>query len=160
MNVVLVNPPKSHYDVEELAPPLGLLRLARAAHELDARVHVEDYNLLWHLDAQLRSSFYDAATERLVGLEGDIYGFTSMAVDSHVALELARRVKQQRPESFIVLGGTHFSSIAETLPSAFPWVDMVVRGEGEGVFAALLRERTGRPRLPVPSSSVAGRLDQ
>jgi hypothetical protein len=155
MNVVLVNPPKSHYDVEELAPPLGLLRLARVAHELDARVHVEDYNLLWHLDAQLRSSFYDAATERLVGLEGDIYGFTSMAVDSHVALELARRVKQQRPESFIVLGGTHFSSIAETLPSAFPWVDMVVRGEGEGVFAALLRERTGRPRLPVPSSSIA-----
>jgi hypothetical protein len=155
MKVVLVNPPKSHYDVEELAPPLGLLRLARVAHELDATVHVEDYNLLWHLDAQLRSSFYEAATERLLGLEGDILGFTSMAVDSHVALELARRVKQQRPDSFIVLGGTHFSSIAESVRSAFPWVDMIVRGEGETSFKELLRDRAGRPRLAVPVPSAA-----
>src|ERR1017187_1739283 len=128
MRVVLVNPPKSHYDVEELAPPLGLLRLARVAHELGAAVTVEDYNLLWHLDARLRSSFYEAATERLLSLEGDVYGFTSMAVDSHVALELARRVKQHRPESSMMVGGTHFSSIAGELQGAFPWVDLVITG--------------------------------
>jgi hypothetical protein len=158
MRVVLVNPPKSHYDVEELAPPLGLLRLARVAYELGATVHVEDYNLLWHLDAQLRSSFYEAATERLLGLEGDIYGFTSMAVDSHVALELARRVKCQRPDSFMVFGGTHFSSISETLQSAFPWVDMIVRGEGEVAFEELLRNRSGCSPLAAPASSVASPL--
>ena len=93
MRVVLVNPPKSQADREEIAPPLGLLRLARVAQELGATVYVEDYNLLWHLDARLRSAFYEKATERLLAFEADVYGFTSMAVDSHVALELARRLK-------------------------------------------------------------------
>lgn len=144
MKVVLVNPPKSRYDVEELAPPLGLLRLARVAHNLGATVHVEDYNLLWHLDPGLQSSFYDAAIERLLGLDAEIYGFTSMAVDSHVALELARRLKHARPEAFTIVGGAHFSSIAESIPGAFPWIDHVVRGEGELPFHDLLRERLGR----------------
>src|ERR1039458_2482278 len=96
MKVVLVNPPKSRYDVEELAPPLRLLRLAGVAHNLGSTVHVEDYNLLWRLDARLQSSFYETAADRLLSLDADIYGFTSMAVDSHVALELARLVKEGR----------------------------------------------------------------
>ena len=61
MKVVLVNPPKSRHDLEELAPPLGLLRLARVAHNLGAIAYVEDYNLLWHLDPHLQSSFYTTA---------------------------------------------------------------------------------------------------
>ena len=154
MNIVLINPPKSQYDVEELAPPLGLLRLARVAHDLGATVHIEDYNLLWHLDEQLRSSFYDTATERLLGLDADIYGFTSMAVDSHVALELARRVKTQRPEAFMVLGGTHFSSIADHIKGAFPWIDQVIRGEGEAAFEELVRDRSGQPRS-APATALA-----
>jgi len=153
MKVVLVNPPKSRYDVEELAPPLGLLRLAGVAHNLGATVHVEDYNLLWHLDARLQSSFYKTAADRLLSLDADIYGFTSMAVDSHVALELARLVKERKPESLIVLGGTHFSSIADSIQAAFPWVDRVVRGEGENVFEDLLCERMGR--APADAAAVA-----
>jgi hypothetical protein len=154
MHVVLVNPPKSHYDVEELAPPLGLLRLARVAQDLGVTVTIEDYNLLWHLDEQLRSSFYEVATERLLGLDGDIYGFTSMAVDSHVALELARRVKAQRPAAVVVLGGTHFSSSAAMIQRAFPWVDRIVLGEGEDAFAALLREHGGHSLLGTPQTEV------
>jgi hypothetical protein len=138
MRVVLVNPPKSQYDREEIAPPLGLLRLARVAQELGSTVYVEDYNLLWHLEARLRSAFYEEATERLLTLAADVYGFTSMAVDSHVALELARRIKARRPESLMVLGGVHFSSIASQVPATFPWIDHVVGGEGEAGFAAVL----------------------
>ena len=139
-----MNPPKSRFDVEELAPPLGLLRLARVAHEQGATVYVQDYNLLWHLDERLRSSFYETAAEQLVSLDGDVYGFTSMAVDSHVALELARRVKRERPAATMVFGGTHFSSIAGVVRESFPWVDVVICGEGELAFATLLGERDGR----------------
>jgi len=156
MKVVLVNPPKSRYDVEELAPPLGLLRLARVAHDLGATAHVEDYNLLWHLDPMLQSAFYDTATQRLLDLDAEIYGFTSMAVDSHVALELARRVKERRPDTFIVLGGTHFSSIADSVAAAFPWVDRVICGEGEIPFEEMLRHRMGR--VPLPGASAADPL--
>lgn len=148
MRVVLVNPPKSEHDQEEIAPPLGLLRLARVTQGLGATVYVEDYNLLWHLDERLRSAFYEEATERLLALDADVYGFTSMAVDSHVGLELARRVKQAKPEAIMIVGGPHFSSIAESIPDAFPWIDHVVRGEGELPFHDLLRERLGRPHAP------------
>lgn len=138
MKVVLVNPPRTHYDLEELAPPLGLLRLAHVAQELGAVVYIEDYNLLWHGDHLLRERFYETAVARLAGLDGDLYGFTSMAVDSHVALELARLLKRVRPEARIVLGGPHFSSIAEPVKARFPWVDHVICGEGEAGFADLI----------------------
>lgn len=146
MTVALVNPPRSASDLEEVAPPLGLLRLARVAHELGHAVYVEDYNLLWHLDAALQAGFYERATNRLLALEADVYGFTSMAVDSHVALELARRLKALRPHALMLMGGPHFSSIAADVMTWFPWVDRVVVGEGEGEFGEL---------LGAPSAAVA-----
>src|SRR5579864_2387636 len=112
MRVVLVNPPKTRFEREEIAPPLGLLRLAEAAaNKFGASVAIEDFNLLYHLEPALRRDFYDEAVRRLLALDADVYGFTSMGADSHVALELARRVKLANPFCKTVLGGPHFSSI-------------------------------------------------
>lgn len=143
MIIALVNPPKTVFDVEETAPPLGLLKLASIACQSGATACVEDYNLLWHIDEELRTSFYDKAVSRLLSLEADVYGFTSMAVDSHVALELGRRIKLERPDARIWVGGVHFSSIADQLTEHFPWVDRVFRGEGEAAFADALSSGFG-----------------
>ena len=62
-------------------------------------------------------------------------------------------MKERRPEALIVLGGTHFSSIADAVPAAFPWVDRVVRGEGEFEFEELLRHRWAT--LPWSGASTA-----
>ena len=43
-------PPRTNFDCEELAPRLGLIRLAQVALRCGAQVAIEDYNLLWHLD--------------------------------------------------------------------------------------------------------------
>jgi hypothetical protein len=158
MKVVLVNPPRSCDDLEEIAPPLGLLRLAAVADELGAIVYVEDYNLLWHLDPALRANFYEAAVQRLSALDADIYGFTSMAVDSHVAIELGRRLKAERSQSIVVVGGSHFSSIAATVRDAFPWIDHVVEGEGEQKFGELLQSHFGGGKPLMTMESVPAPL--
>lgn len=98
-----------------------------------------DFNLEWHQDGALRSSFYDSATDRLVAGNEDIYGFTSMAVDTHVAIELARRLRAIRPNCVIVCGGAHFASIADAVYDLYGWIDIVITGEGEHSFVELLR---------------------
>lgn len=124
----------------EVSPPLGLLELASVARAEDAEVSVVDFNLLYHLDPRLRDwDFYATATELLLREQADVYGFTSMAVDSHVALELARLVKQAEPSCVTVFGGSHFSSSACEFLGCYPWVDYIARGEGESAFASLVR---------------------
>lgn len=158
MKVTLVNPPRSLYDLSELGPPLGLMRLATVARAAGAEVAVVDFNLLYHVEERLQGkAFYDAALARLLDEESDVYGFTSMAVDSHVGIHLARLVKQALPATRVVLGGAHFSSIAEEVLAAYPWVDFVVRGEGEGAFGALIKDESelaGRVAPAILSSAA------
>ncbi|HUN86668.1 MAG TPA: radical SAM protein [Terracidiphilus sp.] len=142
MRVVLINPPRTNFDCEELAPPLGLIRLAQVALRCGWQATIEDFNLLWHLDPALRASFYDTALERLLDIDASIYGFTSMAVDSHIALELSRRLKRVRPACQVVLGGVHFSAIADRVAVLYPWVDVVLSGEAEQSFAEMLKPGT------------------
>src|SRR5437762_1013657 len=104
MKFTLVNPPRSLYDRSELSPPLGLMRLAGVAREADTEVSIVDLNLLYHIEQQLQGeSFYDVALTRLIEEESDVYGFTSMAVDSHVGIHLARLIKQAQPSARTVL---------------------------------------------------------
>jgi Radical SAM superfamily/B12 binding domain len=125
------------------------------AREAGAAVAIEDYNCLYHGRPDLQADFYQAATRRLLESDGDIYGFTSMAVDSHVALELARRVKAARPKSQTIFGGPHFSAISNELTQRYSWVDKVIVGEGEGPFGEYLRAQIGRSILPVLKTNGA-----
>lgn len=139
MKVVLVNPPRSSYDLSELSPPLGLLRLGTAARSTGADVSIIDFNLLWHTDNRFKgSSFYNSALELLRERDADVYGFTSMAVDSHVSLELGKLIKQEKADAVTVFGGTHFSSIAPQLLRLFPWIDFIIQSEGEHTFRRLI----------------------
>jgi hypothetical protein len=158
MKVTLVNPPRSLYDRSELGPPLGLMRLAGVARAAGAEVDVVDFNLLYHTEESLRGeTFYDVALAKLLEAESDVYGFTSMAVDSHVGIHLARLIKQALPAARTILGGAHFSSIAEEVLAAYPWVDFVVKGEGEGTFGDLIKggAESARQAAPAILSSAA-----
>jgi hypothetical protein len=141
MKVILVNPPRSSYDLNELSPPLGLLRLGTSARHIGADATIVDFNLLLHVDKRFQShSFYQSAIELLLVKDADVYGFTSMAVDSHVCLHLAEAIKKEKPSAVTVFGGAHFSSIAPRLLKDFPCVDFVIQGEGEETFKNLLEQ--------------------
>jgi radical SAM superfamily enzyme YgiQ (UPF0313 family) len=159
MKVVLTNPPRSLYDRDGIAPPLGLLKLSSVARKAGAEVRLVDFNLLCQTNPELQGErFYENAVERLLAEGGDLYGFTSMGVDSHVALHLARLLKRWKPSVTTVVGGPHFSSVANDILKNYPWIDFVVKGEGEAAFEKLVRDLHGsryeKPRAVLTEQST------
>ncbi|GAA1858820.1 KedN5 family methylcobalamin-dependent radical SAM C-methyltransferase [Asanoa iriomotensis] len=52
---------------------------------------------------------------------------------------IAETFKQLKPDGWVVFGGTHVANQGERIFRMFPEVDVVVNGEGEFVFADILR---------------------
>jgi ribosomal peptide maturation radical SAM protein 1 len=91
--------------------------------------------------------FLEKCLERVVALEPKIIGFTSIFQQHTASLALAKRIKRQLPDTFIVFGGANAEGVmgAETLRQ-FEFVDAAVSGEGDVVFPALVeRVLTGEP---------------
>nr|WP_198151230.1 cobalamin-dependent protein [Kibdelosporangium sp. MJ126-NF4] len=156
--MTFVQPPNGFLDHYDLAPPLGLLTLAAVARNNGVEPVLVDMNLLGMRDPSLLGDdFYDRAVELVVATSPDIVGTTSMALESHVCLELTRRLKELNPRLVTVLGGSHFSAIARETLTFYPWVDYVVTGEGEQPLSGLLRYLRGEE--PEPPVNVCFRRD-
>ena len=141
MNVALVNPPNHRIDLDDLAPPLGLLKLAEVLLRDSNDCEIFDFNLeSCSTGWPSPEDFYRQACGRILACDPDVVCFTSMGINSHVCLEVARRLKAREPRLSTVFGGPHFSSIATSLCDLFPWVDYVVKGEGEAALSYLLYE--------------------
>jgi radical SAM superfamily enzyme YgiQ (UPF0313 family) len=140
MKTLLINPPNNLFDAFELAPPIGLLSLGAALEQENVEVEVLDFNLKGIADNSfVQQGFYAKALKLIEEKAPDVVGFTSMVINSHIALELGRKIKAECPDVVIIMGGTHFSSIAEDVLIFYPWVDYVIKGEGEIPFRNLIR---------------------
>ena len=102
------------------------------------------------------ASFLEACADDVLADGPRIVGFTTAFTQNVASLVLARRLKQRAPSLHVVFGGHNCDGpMGAALHRTFPWVDVVVRGEGEAVFpeviAALLagRELPERPGLCV-----------
>ncbi len=81
----------------------------------------------------------------LLALDPDIIGFTGMCNTYHRVLRVATLCKEASPGTTIVLGGPQPSATDRATMDAFPAVDMIVRGEGEGTLHEVLDAlRSGR----------------
>ncbi|GAQ51348.1 RiPP maturation radical SAM C-methyltransferase [Streptomyces acidiscabies] len=88
--------------------------------------------------------FVQNIAERVVALEPDVVGFTSTFQQNTAALAAARYVKRLDPRIVTVMGGANCDGKqGEAVHRNFPFVDHVVRGEGEASFPALLRALDG-----------------
>lgn len=70
----------------------------------------------------------------------DVVGFSTYVWNIRISLEVARRLKAQRPGMVIVFGGPQVPNDAEAFLRANPQVDVAVHGEGERTFLALLEQ--------------------
>ncbi len=57
---------------------------------------------------------------------------------SRAVVELARRIRASLPDLPVVLGGYTASAFATEILEDYPWIDVVVRGDGEVALAALV----------------------
>ncbi|MCW7946092.1 radical SAM protein [Streptomyces hygroscopicus] len=76
---------------------------------------------------------------RAVGLAPDVVGFTSTFQQNTAALAAARHIKRLAPHIVTVMGGANCDAEqGAAVHRNFPFVDYVVRGEGEEAFPRLL----------------------
>jgi len=111
--IELIIPPNPYLDDETRNPPLGLLYIAAFMEKLGYPVHVTDLRGKQVTDLQLE--------------DADIYGVTAASPDYPLSLEIARIIKAKNPQSWVVLGGIHASSVPQQIGPEF---DKVVVGEG------------------------------
>jgi len=133
------------------------------------------------LDLRLARSTGRAFARALDDFRPDLVGLSGYTHEASEVKRLARTVRRRRPGAFVVAGGHH----ATVAPADFdlPEIDAVVRGEGCGPFAALVRAlaagetvdgipnllRTGAgfdpaaaatwPRFPDPATTPTPRRD-
>lgn len=75
---------------------------------------------------------------RLDLVKPDVVGFSVTCFNAQVAYGAAKLVKAAHPEVKIVVGGPEVGPVAEEVLQSHPYIDCVVRGEGEQSFAELL----------------------
>jgi radical SAM superfamily enzyme YgiQ (UPF0313 family) len=130
--VTLVNLVRSSRPDERLLP-LGCLHL-RAA--LEAAGHAVDLRDLQFLDD---ATVQDPdALAPLLDDSAAVVGLSLMVDALPLAVALARRLKERRPERTLVLGGAGPGGVSAALVADFPWLDVVVRGEGEQTLPAVV----------------------
>jgi len=104
--------------------------------------------------------FLDRCVDEIEREKPAIVGFTSVFQQQIASLALARRIKERLPSTFIVFGGANCEGVmgAETLRQ-FPFVDAAVSGEGDLVFAELVRRVTSsQPLDDMPGVRTRGNV--
>lgn len=88
---------------------------------------------------ELAPAFVQALAEQILARSPDVVGFTSTFQQNAAALATARYVKRLAPHVLTVMGGANCDGPqGAALHRNFPFVDFVVRGEGEASFPQLL----------------------
>ena len=85
------------------------------------------------------AQFVQQIAERIVAEDPDVVGFTSTFQQNTAALAAAKYVKRLAPHILTVMGGANCDGEqGEAVHRNFPFVDYVVRGEGEETLPRLL----------------------
>ena len=85
-------------------------------------------------------SFYTTAVEEIAQFEPRVVAFTSMCLNTHVSILLAKEIKNRLPDAITIVGGSHFSAITDQALQLYPWLNAAVVGEGESAFAEFLQD--------------------
>lgn len=111
-------------------PPLGILYLGAVLKGAGYEVSV--------LDAAVKGWYYDKIERWMKKENPDVVGISTLTTNFSHGMEIARRVKEASPEVKTIVGGYHATFMADRTLRKFPFVDVVVRGEAEGVILDIL----------------------
>lgn len=130
--VVLINPPVNKVIEEYDAPPYGHIGLAY----LGAALRKQGINCRI-IDAKLNRLDFETVVKDTLDLGPTVVGITSFTHEVATAVELAKAIKEQRPNIKTVIGGVHASLCPEDTLKSFNSFDYLVKGEAEFTFGKL-----------------------
>lgn len=128
--------PSQDNEALDIHVPLGCLYLISALEQAGIRVDFRDYQLFskelpFPLDTDCFQSFLTDASR--------IVGVSCMVSMLPFVLQATKRFKETHPEHKVILGGPGPSGVSEAIVTSLPWIDIVVRGEGESTLVELVR---------------------
>lgn len=88
----------------------------------------------------------------------NVVGFSCYIWNMLHNMKLCQRLKEIAPETVIVVGGPDVSSVPDKALRTYPWIDVVVRGEGEETFRSLLQHwvEQGGPSVEPDLAQIEG----
>lgn len=97
------------------------------------------YTDITFVDAMTHHLDEDQVRARIAQLKPDIVGCTAITPAIYKAERLLQIAKEVNPQAVTVLGGIHGTFMYPQVLKEAPWIDAIVRGEGEQVFLNLVR---------------------
>ena len=92
----------------------------------------------WLVRSKDRETFFSFVAEHLPADGFDVYGLSSICSSYPLTLRLAQEIRSRSPHARIILGGPQASVVDVSTMHAFPCIDIIVRGEADDTFPALL----------------------
>jgi len=108
--------------------------------------------------------FIDAMTDdispgqlrvKLAELQPDVVGTTAITPSIYVAEETLKTASEVLPGCKTILGGIHATFMYKQVLSEAPWIDVIVRGEGEEIIVDLIRAMD-EGRWPADRKQIKG----
>jgi anaerobic magnesium-protoporphyrin IX monomethyl ester cyclase len=140
MRIVFVHP-NYHSGGAEIAgnwPPAWVAYLAGS-------LKTAGFDDIHFIDAMTHHVGHDALRARLAELKPDIVGCTAITPSIYEAEEVLKIAAEVAPGALRVLGGIHATFMFRQVLTEAPWIDVIVRGEGEEIMVNLAEAvRDGR----------------
>ncbi len=124
MKILLINAPLEKKEIyKSFSPPLGLLYIAAVLEKNGFEVEV--------IDGNHENNYMEVISSRIIEFNPEYIGISAMTPTFPSAVKIADIAKKIKPESIVVMGGYHPTFFAEQILRKYPFVDIVVKGEGE-----------------------------
>ncbi len=132
MKVTLVNPPyPSHAHSHPPFIPLGLAYLGAVAEKAGHQVTI--------IDCQAERLTHDSFKARIIQVPSDVVGVTSTTLLYNSAKKILEIAKEAHPNAVTMIGGSHATFWDENALNEMPYLNVIVRREGEMTFLELLQ---------------------
>ena len=104
-------------------PPLGMLYLATILEKEGFEVSL--------VDQAAKGLTVDETVKWINKENPDVIGFSTLASSGRTAAIIAGEVRKENPEAKIVFGNYYATFNTDRIMQKYPWIDMIVRSEGE-----------------------------
>jgi anaerobic magnesium-protoporphyrin IX monomethyl ester cyclase len=140
MRIVFVHP-NYHSGGAEIAgnwPPAWVAYLTGSLRQAG-------FNDIHFIDAMTNHIDHDSLRAQLADLKPDVVGTTAITPAIYEAEAVLRIAQEVTPNALRLLGGIHATFMYRQVLAEAPWVDVIVRGEGEEILVNLMEAvRDGR----------------
>lgn len=135
MDITLINPPLDKQTTSKFPMsgiPVGIAQLAGFLREKNIEVSAIDSPVL-NYDCKKTAQEVEKLNPKIVGI-------SCLTENRYSALKTLKEIKKTCPNSLLILGGLHPTFTDELILKNYPFIDLIVRGEGEFTLLELIQK--------------------